>query len=518
MTPFEGHSATAPPARGADLCLGIDIGSSSSKAVLTDAQGQVVATASVPHALSMPRPGWFEHDAEAIWWHDVVALCRELVPQADNQIVAVCVSGIGPCVLPTDSAGRPLRPAILYGIDTRAEAEVRALTEQLGEAAILEHGGNLLSSQSVGPKLLWLRRHEPAIWARTRRFCMAHTFVAQRLTGAYVLDHPSASQCDPLYDLWTGRWRADLAGEIAPGLELPRLVWPQEVVGHITPTAAAITGLPAGTPVAAGTIDAWAEALSVGVRCPGDLMLMYGTTMFMIDVARQTGPDHRLWLTRGVAPGSFTRAAGMAASGAITDWFRDLVQAPIETLLDEAAALGHGPSGLLMLPYFAGERTPLFDPQACGLVMGLTLRHGRGHLYRAILEGTAFATRHILETMYGEEDDARPRIRAVGGGTRSELWLQIVSDIVGLPQEVPAVILGASFGDAQLAATAVGLAGLDSDWNAVRTTVEPDRSLAGRYDALYAHYRDLYPSTRTTMHALAALQEAFAQQAVDANG
>lgn len=243
----------------ADLLLGIDLGSASSKAVLTDADGRIVATVSQPHALSMPRPGWFEQDAEAVWWRDALALCRALVPRADGRIAAVCVSGIGPCLLPTDDADQPLRPAILYGIDTRAAAEVRWLTERLGEAAILERCGNLLSSQAVGPKLLWLRRHEPAVWARTRRFFMAHTFVARRLTGAYVLDHHAASQYDPLYDLWAGRWREDLAAEIAPGVELPRLVWPREVVGRVTAEAAEATG----------TIDAWAEALSAGVTRPG---------------------------------------------------------------------------------------------------------------------------------------------------------------------------------------------------------------------------------------------------------
>ncbi|MDQ6670947.1 MAG: FGGY-family carbohydrate kinase [Chloroflexota bacterium] len=489
-----------------DLVLGVDIGSSSSKAVLTDPAGRVIAMASRPHALAMPRPGWFEHDAEAVWWHDFVAVCNEIAPRAAGNIVGVCVSGIGPCVLPTDELGTPLRPAILYGIDTRAEAEVRALTDRLGEDAILEQSGNLLTSQSVGPKLLWLRSHEPDVWALTRRFFMAHTFIAMRLTGAYVLDHHSASQCDPLYDLRGGRWSDDLAQEIAPGLELPRLVLPQDIIGTVSAAAAVETGLSEGTPVAAGTIDAWAEALSVGVRAPGDLMLMYGTTMFMIDVVANGTPDRRLWLTRGVAPGSFTRAAGMATSGAITDWFRDLVGAPsVEPLVAEATAAGPGPSGLVVLPYFAGERTPIFDPRARGLIVGLTLNHGRGQLYRGLLEGTAFGARHILEVMYGQ-DAARPRIRAVGGGTRSELWLQIVSDVLGLPQDVPAVTIGASFGDAQLAAASVGLAGLEDDWNEVRSTVAPNASVGRQYEQLYAIYRELYPATRGAMRALYAIQ------------
>lgn len=489
-----------------DLLLGVDIGSSSSKAALTDAAGRVIATASRAHALAMPRPGWFEHDSEAVWWRDFVALCAKLVPSAAGTIAAVCVSGIGPCVLPTDARGTPLRPAILYGIDSRAEEEVRAQTERLGEDAILEKSGNLLTSQSVGPKLQWLRTHEPDVWALTRRFFMAHTFIAMRLTGSYVLDHHSASQCDPLYDLRAGEWLGELARDIAPGLELPRLVWPQDVVGRVSDAAAGETGLLPGTPVAAGTIDAWAEALSTGVQAPGDMMLMYGTTMFMIDVVASPTPDRRLWLTRGVAPGSFTRAAGMATSGALTDWFRDMVGAPsVESLVADATAAGARPSGLVVLPYFAGERTPIFDPHARGLIVGLTLGHRRGHVYRALLEGTAFGARHILEVMYGE-GTPRASIRAVGGGTRSELWLHIVSDVLGVPQDVPAVTIGASFGDAHLAATAVGLARLEDTWNEVRSTVVPDPKLGRQYDQLYAIYRELYPSTRAAMRALTTLQ------------
>lgn len=241
-------------------------------------------------------------------------------------------------------------------------------------------------------------------------------------------------------------------------------------------------------------------------------MLMYGTTMFMIDVVREGTPDPRLWLTRGVVPGSFTRAAGMAAAGTVTDWFRDLVQAPVETLIKEAAALGSQPSGLLVLPYFAGERTPIFEPRARGLVIGLTLRHGRGHLYRGIWEGTAFATRHLLEVMYGTAL-AAPRIRAVGGGTKGELWSRIVSDVTGLPQEIPAVTIGASFGDAQLAATAIGMTTLDRAWNKVQAKIRPDPALTGRYDERYARYRELYPATASTMRALAALQEELAPPA-----
>ncbi len=489
-----------------DLLLGIDIGTSSSKAVLARPDGAVVAVAERPHGLSLPRPGRAEHDAEEIWWVDVLALLAELGPARLAQVAAVCVSGIGPCLLPLDSAGGPLRPAILYGIDTRAAAEIDELTRRYGEEAILATGGSPLTSQAVGPKLLWLRRHEPSVWERTHRFAMASSFAVLRLTGEYVLDHHSASQCDPLYDLGAARWHEEWAEDVAPGLELPRLLWPAEIAGNVTPDAAAETGLPAGTPVAAGTIDAWAEALSAGVVAPGDTMLMYGTTMFVVHVAPDARPHRSLWLTAGVAPGTCTVAAGMATSGALTAWLRELAGSPsYESLLAEAGAVPAGADALVALPYFAGERTPLFDPLARGAFFGLTLAHGRGHLYRALLEATAFGVRHNLETI--ELAGGRiGRLVAVGGGTRGGLWTQIVSDASGRPQDVPELTIGAAYGDALLAGVATDVAALDAPWNPAAATVEPDRAHRETYDALYAVYRDLYPATRAQAHRLAELQ------------
>jgi xylulokinase len=310
-----------------ELVLGVDIGTSSSKGVLAQPDGTILAVSERSHPLSLPRPGWAEHDAEGTWWADFLALCRDLVGRArevGGQIEAVCVSGIGPCLLAADASGNPLRPAILYGIDSRSTREIAELTERYGADAILARSGTLLSSQAVGPKLAWLRRHEPEVWARTRQLLMANSFIAERLTGEYVLDHHSASQCDPLYEIQTNRWADDWAAEIVPGLKLPRLVWPGEVVGRITAAAADETGLTLGVPVAAGSIDAWVEALSVDVREPGDVMLMYGTTLMVVDVVEQLWPYAGLWGTTGLFPGTSTLSTGLATSGALTGWLREI--------------------------------------------------------------------------------------------------------------------------------------------------------------------------------------------------
>ncbi|WP_072314964.1 FGGY-family carbohydrate kinase [Agrococcus sp. Marseille-P2731] len=496
--------AAAGAAAGA-LVLGVDVGTSSTKGVLVDLGGRIVRQAVREHAPSRPRPGHVEMDG-ALWWEEFAAIARELASDGlGASIASVGVSGMGPCILLTDEAGAPLRPAVLYGVDTRATEQIARLDDELGAEAILARGGSLLSSQAVGPKLAWLAEHEPMMWQRARRLFMPASWLAFRLTGAYRLDHHSASQCTPMYDTEALAWHAPWADPLRGDIELPELGWPEEVVGTLTQAAAAETGLPAGIPVALGTIDAWTEALSVGAHRPGDLMLMYGTTMFLIETTSERVTHPTLWGTVGSAPGTYSLAGGMATSGAITGWLRDLVGRPDwAELIAEAESSPPGSRGLLMLPYFAGERTPINDPDARGAVLGLTLDHGRGDLYRATLEATAFAVRHNVEEMR-RAGAVIERIVAVGGGTQSALWPQIVSDVTGLVQERATVAVGASLGAAYLAARAIADVSID-DWNPIAHRVEPDPGVAARYDALYADYRSLYTATRDVAHRLARLQ------------
>ncbi|MGA8979121.1 MAG: FGGY-family carbohydrate kinase [Pedococcus sp.] len=495
---------------GVPLVLGIDLGTASSKGVLTTADGVIVATTTRPRprSMSMPRPGWAEVDAETVWWGDVVAIARELVQAAAGApVAAVCISGVGPCLVLCDERDRPLRPAILYGIDMRATAEIDDLNERFGVETILGVAGTPITAQAVGPKALWVRRNEPGVWAQARRWYNSSSYAVRRLTGEYVLDHHTASQCVPLYDLearqWYEPWYAACMGE----LPAPRLAWPAEVVGAVSASAAEATGLAPGTPVCAGSVDAWAEAHSIGVRSPGDLMLMYGSTMFVLQVLEQPARHPPLWNTVGVDAGSWSLAAGMATSGTVTSWLQELVgDVPFETLVTEAAATPAGADGLLVLPYFAGERSPVFDPRARGIIAGLTLRHTRGHVFRAVYEGIAFGVRQLLELFDTPEHPVR-RVVAVGGGTQGGLWTQVVSDVTGWEQDVPAQTVGASYGDALMAAVGAGLAPPDTDWTAPGTTVVPNPVVKERYDAMYEQYLALYPATRAQMHALATIQE-----------
>ncbi|HEX6404266.1 MAG TPA: FGGY-family carbohydrate kinase [Pseudonocardiaceae bacterium] len=490
------------------LLLGVDIGTASSKGVLVRDDGTVVATATRAHEVSMPHPGWVEHDAQQVWWADFVGISQELTAAAREPLAAVGVSGIGPCLLPVNGEDRPLRPAILYGVDTRAQVQIEELNRALGEQTILQRCGSVLTSQAVGPKMAWLRANEPDTWAATRRFLMASSFLVRRLTGSYILDHHSASQCTPMYDPVQHRWIDEWTELIAPGLELPQLHWPSDVVGEVQASAAEQTGIPAGTPVVAGTVDAWAEATSVGVTAPGDVMLMYGTTMFLVEVLDRPRRSPNLWGTVGTFPGTHNFAAGMATSGAITEWIRKLTgESSFDRLVAEAQQSPTGAHGLLMLPYFAGERTPLFDPDARGVLIGLTLRHNRGDIYRAALEATAYGVRHNLEAMR-DAGGQYHRLVAVGGGTKGGLWTQIVSDVLNAPQQLPRQTIGACLGDALLAAIGIGLSPKVTQWNPIAITIEPRPEPAAAYERYYALYRQLYPNTRDIAHALAQEQRA----------
>lgn len=491
------------------VCIGVDVGTSSTKGVLVDGHGVVVRTALREHVVQRPFPGHVEMDGR-VWWQELTEITGELLEPGDVEVVAVGVSGMGPCAMLVDEHDQPVRPAILYGVDTRAAEQIERLTGELGGAdAILERCGSTLTSQAVGPKLAWVAEHEPEAFAAARRLFMPASWLGYQLTGQYGLDLHSASQCTPMFDAAALEWYSPWADELRGGIHLPPLQWAGDVLGHVTAGAAAATGIPAGIPVITGTIDAWSEAVSVGAHEVGDLMVMYGTTMFLINTVADRVRTPSMWGTVGALPGSRNLAGGMATSGAITSWLRELLGSPsYPELLAEAEKSGPGAHGLLMLPYFAGERTPVMDPDARGVIAGLSLGHTRGDLYRAALEATALGVRHNIETMTaaGGRID---RLVAVGGGTQGALWTQIVSDVTGLPQVIPSQVIGASYGAAYLAAAALGPVDITA-WNPPATVREPNPSLRGQYDELYALYLELYRSTQATIHALAGRERRLA--------
>lgn len=503
-----------------DLLLGIDIGTYESKGVLTTISGEVIAQVAVPHKLLFPRAGWAEHDPELTWWGDFCAITKQLLSTPGvvaTDVKGVGISAIGPDVLPIDENFNPLRMGILYGVDTRAVKEIDELNAKYGEDEIFNATANCLSSQSTGPKILWIKKNEPEVYKKARWFVDATTFIVARLTSRVVIDHFSAGCMVPMYDPWKNEWSDKFCNDFVNLEQLPEILWSHELAGNVTQKASELTGLAEGTPVSVGTIDAGAEALSVGVTKPGEMMMMYGSTIFMIQVTdNDQAREKRLWAGPYLFPGTWCLLAGMATSGSLTRWFRDqfapeLVAAEksggapaYAELVKEAAETKPGAEGVIVLPYFSGERTPVMDPRAKGMIFGLSLTHSRGHIFRAILEGMGHGVKqHVdLFTSIG----ARPKtIKSVGGGTKNSIWLQAISDISGVPQEVAPLTFGASYGDALLAGVAVGLVSSPEEirtWQGKARIISPDEKLAETYRPLSEIYTSLYDATKNQMHKL----------------
>ena len=496
--------------------MGIDIGTFESKGVLVDAGARIIAYADCPHELETPLPGYAEHDAEGAWWKDFCRLSNQLIRESGispSDIASVGASAIGPCCLPVDGDLKPLRKAILYGIDCRAAQEITALEKRIGKREIFERFGTPLTTQSAGAKVLWIQNNEPEIFRRAHKFLTSTSYLTAKLTGSYTIDRYTAATWVPLYSVTKEDWDGDLLG-ICRRDQLAECRWTQEIAGLVTERAAKETGLAAGTPVITGTADASAEAFSVGVMEPGDMMLMYGSSIFIIHVVKKFTKDERLWAGPYLFPGTYSVAAGMSCSGTLTRWFLDNFAKDVRQQAEAAGVNAYGElaklsegippgsNGLTVLPYFSGERTPINDPDASGVIFGLNLLHTRAHVYRACLEGVGYGIHQHFEIFEERRMNTR-KVMAVGGGVKNRAWLQIVSDISGREQHLPRVVEGAAYGDALLAALGVGyykdvreIAELIHPQGAV----QPDAQAHEAYRPYTRRYARLYEATRELMH------------------
>ena len=483
-----------------------------SKGVLVDGTGRIVASAAKPHKMIVPEPGWAEHRPREDWWDDFTFISRKLLADSrvsPRSIRAVATSAIGPCMLPVDADGEPLMNAILYGVDGRAYREIADLTAAIGIDTLLGKSGNALTTQSIGPKILWLKRNRPETFKRTAKILTSTSFLVHRLTGKFVIDHYSAANSTPLYLAEEQVWSDALSSDIIALDRLPDLVWSTDVVGEVTKRAAEETGLASGTPVIAGTIDAAAEAVSVGVLNSGDMMLMYGSTIFIVLITEKRVRDGRLWYAPWLFPGQHTSMSGLSTSGTLSHWFREQFARDLDpataviTLAAEAEASPPGAKGLVLLPYFSGERTPIHDPHAKGVVFGLNLTHTRADVYRSMFEGIAYGTAHIFDTYTAAGQDPKS-VYAVGGGTKNRVWSQATSDISGRKQIVREKTIGASYGDAFLAALAMRdvKRGDINQWNPIAMEFTPNAAHRDIYNRQYCVFLDLYPRTRDLMHKL----------------
>jgi len=455
--------------------VGLDVGTTGAKAVAISPHGEVLARAEEEYPLSIPQPGWAEQDPED-WWR---ASERALAAIGAGEATAVGLTGQMHGLVLLDAADRVLRPAILWN-DQRTAAECAEIEERIGLARLIELTGNRALTGFTAPKLLWVRRHEPELWAKVAHVLLPKDYVRLRLTGERAIDAAEASGT-LLFDVAARRW----SDEVCATLEIP-LEW--------LPPSHESTEI-------GGAGDQQAGALGVGVDRPGPLSVVLGTSgvVFAALPGYAADPEARVHVFCHAVPDSWEAMGVMLSAAGSLRWLRDVIGGEYSELIAEAEPWPPGVDGLTFLPYLQGERTPHADPSARGVFEGLSLGHDRGALVRAVLEGVAFGLRDSLELLRAL--GVRPEAgRASGGGARSELWLRIVASVLGIPIERTAVEEGAAYGAALLGGVAAGVFADAHEAVAasvrVRDAVEPDPAWQEVYEERYARFRALYPTLR----------------------
>lgn len=490
--------------------LGLDIGTTSTIGLLVRLPDEVLAVASRPVALSSPHAGWAEEDP-AEWWGNVREITRELIAKSGiepSRIVGVGVTGMLPAVVLLDAAGNVLRPSIQQS-DGRCGVEVGELRAEKDEASFIARAGNGINQQLVTAKLRWIARHEPDVFERIATVFGSYDYVNWKLTGKRTVEQNWALEAG-FVDVASHAIDDGLvAWARVPRSAVPRKVASHEVIGTVSTRAAAETGLIAGTPVVGGAADMIASALGAGVTRAGDVLLKFGGAIDVLTATDRVQPDPRLYLDYHLVPGLFMPNGCMSTGGSGLNWFvrtfagGEMAAAGREGIgihqhLDRLAAeKPAGAEGLLVLPYFLGEKTPIHDPEARGVIDGLTLSHDIGHLWRALLEAYAYAIAHHVEVL-NDMGHRTERFFVSDGGANSDVWMQIVADVLQRPVQRLKGHPGSSLGAAWTAAVGVGLA----DWAGISGFVhygeelQPDLGNAGTYAQGYRRFRELYARLR----------------------
>lgn len=481
------------------LLIGLDIGTTSTVGTLTDGAGTTLATVSRDTDLRSDHPNWAEEDP-AQWWANACAVIRELLERAEGPVAAVGVTGMVPALVLLDAGGRVLRRSMQQN-DARAVTEITAMAEQADGDLFFRMTGGSINQQLVGPKLRWLEAREPDVFARIATIFGSYDYIAFRLSGALSVERNWALESG-LYDLETRAFSPHLL-ELAHARVgwLPPIRDAHEVIGRVTAAAAAETGLAEGTPVVAGCADHVASAFVAGVVGEGDLLVKFGGAGDILLATAEPRPDRRLFLDHHIVPGLFLTNGCMAASGSVLKWIarefgRGTLSFPELDAL--AAATPPGAEGLVLLPYFLGEKTPLHDPHARGTLVGLGLHHSLGHVWRAALEGVVYGFRHHL-AVFAEMGLEVRRVVSSNGGSQSAVWLQIAADCLGHPVTHIARHPGSCLGAAYVAGVGVGVF---DGYGDVSRYVEPGRTFTPRpenaavYDHGYGRFRETYERLR----------------------
>lgn len=490
--------------------LGLDIGTSGAKALLCDEQGQVINTATATYPLSQPQPLWSEQEPSD-WWQGAQSALQQVVTQVDvapDQIMGLGLTGQMHGAVFLDKANQVLRPAILWN-DQRTAAECVEITEKVGAARLIEIAGNPALTGFQAPKILWLRRHEPDHYAQLAHVLLPKDYVRLLLTGHYATDASDAAGT-LLLDLQARDWSDELLQRLdIPREWLPGVYEGPAVTGRLRADVAVSLGIPAGLPVVAGGGDNAAAAVGTGIIRSGAISASIGTSgvVFAHSDTLRFDPAGRLHTFCHAVPQAYHLMGVTLAAGGALRWYRDTVAQGVsyDELTAEAATVPVGAEGLLFLPYLTGERAPHLDPLARGAWIGLTARHTRAHMTRAVLEGITYSLRDSLEIMRALAVPMEFAV-AIGGGARSAMWRQMQADVFGLKVVTMQADEGPAYGAALLAGVGVGLFKDVSAACALlreQTEVYPQAETSAQYERYYRMYTRQYEALRVSMHELA---------------
>ena len=494
--------------------LGIDISTTGAKALLINQEGEVVSSATTPLSLSTPRPLWSEQEPRD-WWQAVSSSISQVLLQANvsaDAISAIGLTGQMHGLVLLDEHKNSLRPAILWN-DQRCGDECNEIRTRIGRERLIEITGNEALTGFTAPKIVWVKNHEPDVYARVRHVLLPKDFIRFKLTGSLAMDKADGSGT-MLFDLKERNWSSEVLDALGiPGEWMPQTFEGQQITGEVSSLAAESTGLRAGTPVVAGAGDQAAGAVGVGAVRPGIVALTLGTSgvVFATTDKCLIEPEGRLHAFCHAVPDRWHLMGVMLSAAGSLQWHRDTLapDASFDELMTEAATAPPGGEGLIFLPYLSGERTPYPDPLARGAWVGLTLRHKRGHLTRALLEGVAFGIKDcfglIRSAGLGEID----QVRVSGGGAKSVLWRQILADVLGAELVTVNTSEGAAYGAAILAGVGYGA------WQDVDTAcanligiverVSPDTKRSQLYGQMHGQYTQLYPTLKPIFRGLAKI-------------